>query len=228
MAVTARELTKRALITALVQDPRQQVEATDAENALWQLQRMAESWDTEKLWSYSTKKVAFNTILGQQEYTIGDGLTIDTTAPLYIQGSILKDENTLYPLQVMSQENFDSMEILTDHQAKPEFVYYRTSSAIGIYPSPDKVYEVTLNLPIEIGEITLDTILTFPSGYLGAFELGLAVILADVYGNEIPMTLRMEAQERKNRIKNLNFSAPIIQSGYTGARRFRTNILTNQ
>lgn len=224
---TARDLITQALITAGVKDPVETPTDEEIARALWQFQRMVEQWDLEGLWPYVSKVVTGSLVAGQAEYTVGTGEDISIARPNRITSFAVSDGSVYYPLTEFSQVDYENSK--SDDQARPDFFAYITDlpARIALYNTPDTSYSFRMTYEVVSPTYTLNDTLDLPAGYLGALEYGLAVILADRYGNDLPPTLRQEAIERKTRIKRFNFEPSIVTPSWN-TRRGPTDILTNR
>lgn len=157
------------------------------------------------LWARTT--YSFSPIATVQSYTIGEGQTLNTVAPLHVLQAYRQDttNSTRIPMEVVPDYNFNQYP--TSAGGYPLQVTYQPKGIIGViklWPIPDSsststtitlVYQRPFNY-FSSGTDTLD----MPQEYYNAVIYKTAVLLAPEWG--IPLqdrqALRSEAQEYLN------------------------------
>lgn len=227
---TVRQLITEALVTAGVQDPVETPTSEQIARALWQFQRLCEAWDLEGLWPYVGKTATGSLVAGTSTYTVGTGGDINIDRPNRIVAFQISDGSVQFPLEEISQRDLANQAQLVGEQGRPQYFAYITDSplaSIKLYSTPGTSYTFTMTYEAVSPSYALDDALTLPAGYMGALEYGLAVILADRYGNDISPAIRQEAVDRKTRIKQFNYQPSVIACSFQ-TRRGPTDILTNR
>jgi len=222
MSRTARDLITSAMITAGIIGATETPEAQEIADGLNQLNDMISSWDNDGLYPHTTTKVSGNLTSGQWVYSIGSGGQLNTTTrPIRVRTLAFVDGDIKYNLDELSPNDFDSRSRNTTLQARPSVFVYRNEVPLGeinIYPIPDKSYEFELTYDYVNDEMTLNDIIDLPSGYYGAIEYGLAVILSARYGKQVNPIVLQEAQSRKHRLKTLNNRPDLLNYEFSSNR----------
>jgi hypothetical protein len=192
------------------------LDATDAVDALSELNRMLASWSTKKLAIYQIKEESPLTLTpGTASYTLGSGGSI-TTRPMSLESALIRSGSTDYPpLSLLTLDEFAAIGNKTV-QGIPYSLYDDggyPSRTIKLYPVPSAADSLILftKRPLTL-VATLDTVLSFPEGYEDALVYNLAVRLAPEYGKALdPLVVKM-ASDTLNDIKRANSrQAPLLR-----------------
>jgi len=223
MPKTARDLIKSAMITGGIIGATETPEAQEIADGLSQLNDMIDSWSTEGLYPHTTTKVSGQLSVGQWVYSVGIGGQINTPSrPIRVRAFSFLSGDIRYSLDEMSQNDFDNRSRNTTIEGMPSVFVYRNEFPLGeinIFPKPDQNYDYEITYDYVNNELTLNDTIDLPSGYYGALEYGLAVILSARYGNQLNPIITMEATNRKNKLLNLNNRGNQLRYDFDGSRR---------
>jgi hypothetical protein len=191
--------------------------ASEMAKALRAANAMLGRWATQRLLLRATTAVAFNTVVGQETYTIGlSGATITAAKPLSILSGDVKDSMMHYPLVAIPKDQLGAFGDREVSQAMPTHVSYDPGAAqqavhtgtITLYPVPNKVYAVTLDADAYLTElVNLTDNITFEPVYYEALLYGLAVRLFRRYSDDktpVPVDLAKIAHDSLNNLRTLN------------------------
>jgi len=203
-----------------------------ANDALFALQQMIDSWDTERLSVFSTQDQVFNWPSGERNRTLGP------TGDFVGERPVLLDDATYFPdpqtnvsygIKFINQQQYDGIAVKTVTSTYPQVIFTNMT-----YPNIDMViYPVPLRLLewhfISVDKLTqpatLATTILFPPGYLRAFRYNLACELAPEFGVEPSNQVQRIAMYSKRNLKRINNPDDIMALPYSiVATRQRFNI----
>lgn len=205
------------------------VTADEANYALYRLNAMLDSWQTQRLNVYYILSEAFTLTPGDGEYTIGTGGNFNTVRPIRIDDScFLRLSDVDYPVALKDEQAYAAIPV-KNIQSLPSFFYYQESYPLGIIRFnylPDQAYSFHIKSTKQLQSFTsLTDSLALPPGYQQAIEMSLAEILCIGGGYPISPDLKKAAYDARIAVKTINSPAPIMQSeaAYM-TRRDRYNI----
>lgn len=175
----------------------------EAQDALNSLNAILSSWSNESNKVYARTTETFSTVAGSSSYTIGVGHLFNTTRPIKIITAYTRDGSDDYPIDVITDENY-ALITSKSVRGRPYYMNYIPSSPDGViklWPTPDKVYSLTIISEKELSSVTLAADITFPPGWQRALEYALAVDLAPEYGQPIDGALLGVAQDAIRKIE---------------------------
>jgi len=167
-------------------------EAYQITNATEALNAMLKTFQTDGMPLWAMKSYTFTTIVGQSQYVIGDGQTLDTSWPLKVTQAWRNVSSTSsnVPMNIYTDYNFNLLP-LTISSGTPVNLYYQPQNGTGninLWPKPtDATTTITIRYqrPFEDMNSATDD-LDFPSFWTEAIIYGLAVRLAPEYGVPLP------------------------------------------
>lgn len=190
--------------------------ASDAAMALSRLNMIVSGWITEPNYQFTTTTVTATLTAGVQSATIGPAMTFNCPRPVRLEGGCYVRANGLdYPLQVVTQEEYNAVPLKSISGPWPQMVYYDRGFPTGIcYFYPTGPCTVYLNIQTLFAVFAdLATSYTFPPGYERAYTLTLAEEMAPTFTRQInPMTQR-NAHNARRMVKRANFSVPQLNYG---------------
>lgn len=178
----------------------------DAQRMLRRLQRMLDSWSTERLMVYT---------VGQETFAMTPGTASYTTASLAAGRPVAVDA-----VMIRSGDE-DSPVILTRDKAQydlvpdktttglPELCYYDAGYTTGTFyfwPAPVVAYTaVVTSRRVLTGTLALSTTIALPPGYELAIVTNLAVACAPLFGRSASAETVDAAKSSKATLKVLNY-----------------------
>ena len=207
--ITARQVCETALRLLGVSAAETPIEADMAASALDALNALLDAWSVERLLTYTRPKISLTLVPGRATYTWGvqaPPADIPQEPPVRLELCLLTVEATPpgleWEIPILDQSEYEAgiwMKHLTS--SYPTAVYLEASEPVAVlhvWPLPDLPYTLqllpwTAHSPYE----HWDHALSWPSGYLRAFQYGLACDLGPQYGIEPTATLLRIAEEAK-------------------------------
>jgi hypothetical protein len=217
MIITVSQLIKDSmgLVNALEMD--ETPPASEMATNLRAANAMLGRWAAQRLLLRAGTSVAFNTVADTADYSIAaSGADITAAKPLSVQSGILKDGTLTYGLTVYPKQQFDRIGDRDAVTARPTIVTYDPGAAqqavhtgtFWLYPTPDKVYAVTLEVDTYLTElVNLTDNFVMEPVYYEAFIYGLAARLHRRYNSEkvpVPADIAQIASNALDNLRTLN------------------------
>ena len=196
--------------------------AETANDALFALNQMIDSWNTERLSVFSTEDQIFNWPSGQRNRTLGPTGDFVGNRPVLLDDSTYfrdPQTNVSYGIKFINQQQYNGIAVKTVTSTYPQVIFTNMT-----YPNIDMViYPVPLRLLewhfISVQKLTepalLSTEMSFPPGYLRAFRYNLACELAPEFGVEPSPTVSRIAMYSKRNLKRINNPDDIMALPYS-------------
>lgn len=210
-ATTTKKLVKAALRKIGALGAGEEVPAAEFVDAIDELNRMLDSWNTERLVVNVLNKNEWTLPAATQSIEIGPGASLDQVRPNRIedeQAFIRKTGDTIeYPLESWSRERYACI-AEKNQTGRPQVVYYAPSFPLGVihfYPVLDQSYDLILytwNLLSQVSNV--EQTLALPLAYADAIVNELAARLAPEYGKSTPPEIAIAAATSKANLKRIN------------------------
>lgn len=193
-----------------------------ANDALFALNQMIDSWNTERLSVFSTQDQVFNWPAGERNRTLGPtGDFVGERPVLLDDATYFRDPqtNVSYGIKFINQQQYNGIAVKTVTSTYPQVIFTNMT-----YPNIDMViYPVPLRLLewhfISVEKLSqpanLATTILFPPGYLRAFRYNLACELAPEFGVEPSPTVSRIAMYSKRNLKRINNPDDIMALPYS-------------
>ena len=206
--------------------------AETSQDALTAMNQMIDSWNTERLSVFSTQDQVFTWPAGQISRTLGPSGDFVGNRPVLVDdATYFRDAttNVSYGIKIINQQQYDGIAVKTVTSTYPQVLWINMSYPnieMFVYPVPIRALEWHF---ISVEELTkpamLDTVLSFPPGYLRAFRYGLACELAPEFGVEPSPQVQRIAMTSKRNLKRINNPDDIMSMPYSLiATRQRFNV----
>lgn len=161
------------------------------------------SWSNDSMLIWTRAVESFSVVANDGTYTIGTGGDFNTTRPTYIISAYLRQNNIDYPLTIISDEIYAN---IPDKSVGgiPIYLNYNNNYALGtltLYPVPTQAYTIYLVTEKPITTLTLDSVLSLPSGWERMMIYNLAVEIAPEYGQQVDGSIYEIAKESKRLVK---------------------------
>ncbi len=193
-----------------------------ANDALFALNQMIDSWNTERLSVFSTQDQTFLWPAGEKNRTLGPTGDFVGERPVLLDDSTYfrdPQTNVSYGIKFINQQQYNGIAVKTVTSTYPQVIFTNMT-----YPNIDMViYPVPLRLLewhfISVEKLSqpanLATAILFPPGYLRAFRYNLACELAPEFGVEPSPTVSRIAMYSKRNLKRINNPDDIMALPYS-------------
>ena len=206
--------------------------AETSQDALRAMDQMIDSWNTERLSVYATQDQVFTWPAGILSRTLGPSGDFVGNRPILLNdATYFKDPSTgvSYGIKMINQQQYDGIAVKTVSSTFPQVIFTNMTYPdieMFIYPRPTRALEWHFISVEELTQpATLNTVLTFPPGYLRAFRYNLACELAPEFGVEPAPQVQRIAMTSKRNLKRINNPDDIMSMPYSIiATRQRYNI----
>ena len=222
MATTAGDQINGALRLLGVLAEGETPSAATSQDALTALNQMIDSWNTERLATYSTQDQVFSWAPGLISRTLGPSGNFVGNRPILLDDSTyFRDpaSGISYGIKIINQQQYDGIAVKTVTSTYPQVIWLNMNYPdieMYVYPVPTKTLEWHF---ISVDELTqpalLSTPLAFPPGYLRAFRYNLACEFAPEFGIEPPPTVSRIAMASKRNLKRINNPDDIMSLPYS-------------
>ena len=196
--------------------------AETANDALFALRQMIDSWDTERLSVFSTQDQVFSWPSGERTRTLGPtGDFVGLRPVLLDDATYFRDPqtNVSYGIKFINQQQYNGIAVKTVTSTYPQVIFTNMTYPdieMVIYPVPLRLLEWHF---ISVEKLTqpalLSTEMSFPPGYLRAFRYNLACELAPEFGVEPSPTVSRIAMYSKRNLKRINNPDDIMALPYS-------------
>ncbi len=187
------------------------LDADEAQDAVNALNVMVDMWNAEGLDVYASTRESKLLTAGTATYTWGTpGGTINTARPVRLLAAYINDTANDYPVDIISEEQYNSIPQKTD-TGRPFCLYYNPTYPLGtiyLFYVPD-LGSYTLHLDSEKDLATFSTLtaaISLPPEYMAALRWNLGVELCPSYKKPVSPKMEQMAQRSLSIIKRLNAS----------------------
>lgn len=207
---TARELITDSIIDLGKFDPEETPAAHYLSHGLRVFNRITKSWAAENLMIPYTTSESFALSSGTASYTMGSGGTASSTRAKRILNAYYRDSNSLdNPVGILNQRQYNA---ITDKSLAgvPDRLFYDPAYPTGtiyVWRVPGAGYTMFIESTKELhSTIALVTEISLAGEYEAAIVAALRNALAGAYGVPVTNFMVQEADELKQKIKNLNLA----------------------
>lgn len=197
LKITARELIRKAFRVSGILGTGESPSDEEAEDALFTLNEIVDSWNLENMMFSCTKETEINCDGSLSYETIKFNNGIDN---VFYETA----DRNVRQLSQSTREEFELSKINYASNGDPSCFYYNGTfpySLITVYPTPSfGKLKIISSGQFELFD-TLDSMVYLGSGYTRALQYNLAVMLAAEYGRDIPDTILTKAVSDKALIK---------------------------
>lgn len=200
LTYSALDIIKAALRLIQVIDPLETPDSATAQDGLFALNQMVDSWNAQRLAIFTTARQLFNLNAGQQTYLMGQSGTTDFNVPRPAKieyMSVINLNNPVQPLELpldyITEGQWREIPVKNIASALPQQVWDDQG-----FPNRTLNYWPVPNVPLQTAIYTwtaltqfqdLTTLYTFPPAYAKALRYNLAIDLAAEFtsGNINPL-----------------------------------------
>jgi len=222
MATTAADQINGALRLIGMLAEAETPSAATAQDALNALNQMIDSWNTERLSTFSTQDQVFTWPVNTIHRTLGPTGDFVGNRPILLDDStyFLDPSNGIsFGIKIINQQQYDGIAVKTVTSTYPQVMWINMDYPnidMYVYPVPTKAL---LWHFVSVTELTkpasLSTTLAFPPGYLRAFKYNLACEIANEFGVEPPPNVARIAMTSKRNLKRINNPDDIMSLPYS-------------
>ena len=201
-------------------------------DALFAMNQMIDSWNTERLSVFSTQDQTFTWPAGEITRTLGPSGNFVGNRPVRLDDATYYRDpstNVSFGIKFINQQQYDGIAVKTVTSTYPQVIFVNETFpdvTMTIYPKPTRVLEWHFISVEPLSQpATLATDLAFPPGYLRAFRYNLACEMAPEFGVEPSLQVKRIAMVYKRNIKRINNPDDIMSLPYSlVATRQRFNV----
>lgn len=206
--------------------------AETSADALFAMNQMIDSWNTEKLSIYNTQDQTFTWPAGEIQRHLGPTGEFVGNRPVLLDDSTYYRDpgtNVSFGIKFINQQQYDGIAVKTVTSTYPQVMWINMeypNIQMTIYPKPTRDLEWHFISAQELTQpATLATDILLPPGYLRAFRYNLACEIAAEFGVEPSNQVKRIAMSAKRNIKRINNPDDIMSMPYSlVATRQRFNV----
>lgn len=191
--------------------------AETAQDALFAMNQMIESWTTERLMIFSTQDQTVTWPANTISRTLGPSGNFIGLRPVQVDDSTyFRDpaSGLSFGIKIINQQQYDGIALKTVTSSYPQVLWLNMTYPdieMYVYPVPTKALEWHIISAEELTQpATLATTLAFPPGYQRAFRYNLACEMAPEFGVEPTPTVARIAMASKRNLKRINASDGVM------------------
>ena len=203
-----------------------------AQDALFAMNQMVQSWNTERLSVFATQDQVVTWPASTLSRTLGPTGNIVGLRPVLVDdATYFRDpaNGISYGLKLINQQQYNGIAVKTVTSTYPQVMWINMTYPdieMYVYPVPTRALEFHIVSVEELSQpANLATDLAFPPGYLRAFRYNLACEIAPEFGVEPSRQVQRIAMTSKRNLKRINNPDDIMALPYSiVATRQRFNI----
>jgi hypothetical protein len=234
-SLKALDIITQAMQEIGVLDPNETPTGPESNTGLIKLNRMLDSWNTDKRYVYSVEFDQFTIQPNIQPQTIGpSGMFFRNQRPVKLESAqlILNNvtPNIRYPINVRDWEWWAAKSAFEVQANYPTDVYYDNAWPNGnlyLWPIPQTAYLLELVLWTLIDQVTLNESMCLPPGYSDAIIYQLAIALCPSFDVSASRELILLAKTAMDRIASPNIESPRMSTRDAGVPTTGQNNRTN-
>lgn len=196
--------------------------AATSNDALTAMNQMLDSWSTERLSVFTTQDQVFTWPANIATRSLGPTGNFVGNRPVLIDSSTYfldTSNNISFGIKLINQQQYNGIAVKTVTSTYPQVMFVNNTypdMTMTIYPKPTRLLEWHIVSVEELTQpATLNTVLSFPPGYLRAFKYNLAMEIANEFGVEpMPQVSRIAMTSKRN-LKRINNPDDIMAMPYS-------------
>lgn len=201
-------------------------------DALFAMNQMIDSWNTERLSVFNTQDQIFTWPTDTITRTLGPTGDFVGNRPVMLEDSTYYRDpttNVSFGIKFINQQQYDGIAVKTVTSTYPQVIWVNMTMpniTMTIYPKPTRALEWHFISVEELTQpATLATDIVLPPGYLRAFRYNLACEIAPEFGVEPSRQVQRIAMVAKRNLKRMNNPDDIMSLPYSlVATRQRFNV----
>jgi len=183
--------------------------AANSDTTVWALgvlNRLLGSLSANGILVYVREHENFTLTSGTAAYTIGSGLTFDTSKPKVVENAFIRDSDHDYPLDIKPIREYWTLSDKTT-QSRPINLFLDPVGVIYLYYTPDSSYALHIVSQKPFTKYTAtSTEVDLPVEYEDFLISNLAVRMCPKYGIVISPDLRIMALETMSSVRSRNLA----------------------
>lgn len=201
-------------------DPNEVPSGPEMASGLIKLNRMLDSWNTDKRYVYTIEFDQYPITPNLQPHTIGpSGTFVVNQRPVKIEAAQIilnanvPSNNIRYPLNLRDDDWWSQKSAYAVPGSLPTDLYYSAdwpNGSLFLWPVPTVAYFLELVTWTLINQVQLTSSMCLPPGYSDAVIYSLAVALCPSYAKQAPRELLLLAKVAIDRIASPNIVSPRI------------------
>ncbi len=203
--MTLIQLLRQSFQSVNIFRPNESIPASDLTDAWILLNALCDSLNIGTTYS-STRESKVLTSGMTIPITWGTGGVINTARPIKLNNAYLRDGTTDYPIEIISQQVYDSISQKAD-TGRPRHLYYNPTYPLGniyLHYIPDASYTLFLDSEKDFGDFNTYTAeMNLPKEYELPLITNLGVLLCGPYEREVPASIAGIAESSLRRLKRL-------------------------
>lgn len=214
---TAQQLIIDSLLSLGAVSPGEIPTVNELNDCLRFLNRLIDSWNSDRLYVYTISVATFDLVAGQMTYTIGGKPPgdFDADRPVKIESANIIYPSTgtalRYPLRLVEDDEWASIRLQSIPSTIPTVLYNDGGfprSTLYLWGQPAASQQLELYTWQQLSQITiLGTTISLPPGYERALMYNLAVEIAPMFDGDISR-VALQAAESKAAIQSQNVASP--------------------
>jgi len=200
----------------------EQPSVATSQDALTAMNQMLDSWSTERLAVYTTQDQVFTWPASTLSRTLGPTGDFVGNRPIQLDDStyfIDASTGVSFGIKIVNQQQYNGIAVKTVTSTYPQVIWVSPNYPnieMYVYPKPTRALEWHFISVLELAQpATLDTVLSFPPGYMRAFKYCLACEIAAEFGVEPSPTVSRIAMSSKRTLKRINNPDDIMSLPYS-------------
>jgi hypothetical protein len=219
---TAGDLIKGAMRLIGVLAEGETPSAETSADALFAMNQMIDSWNTEKLSIYNTQDQMFTWPAGEIQRHLGPTGEFVGSRPVLLDDSTYYRDpgtNVSFGIKFINQQQYNGIAVKTVTSTYPQVMWINMeypNIQMTVYPKPTRDLEWHFVSVEPLSQpATLATDILLPPGYLRAFRYNLACEIAAEFGVEPSQQVKRIAMTAKRNIKRINNPDDIMSLPYS-------------
>jgi hypothetical protein len=200
--------------------------AETSQDALAALNQMLDSWSIERLSVFSTQDQVFTWPANNATRTLGPTGNFVGNRPVLLDDSTYfrdPQSGVSFGIVLVNQQQYNGIALKTATSTYPQVLWTNMTYpdvTMTVYPIPTRDIEFHFVSVEELSQpALLNTVLSFPPGYLRCFKYNLAVEIANEFGVEAPPTVQRIAMSSKRNLKRINNPDDLMSMPYNLVNR---------
>ena len=230
---TAIEVINAALRLLQVKGDDVTLSANEANDALFALNSLFDSWSNDNLMLYDIVRESFSLTAGKNPHTWGIGGDFNSERPMKLNTVNIMVGSTEWPVRILTDDDYAAIRLKTLQTNYAQYCWLEQSYPLAnlwIYPVPGSGNTLITYSEKPLTQIaSLTTSITMPPGYIRMLRYNLAVELASEYQLKAGDDVVRIAIESKNALQRQNRKPKTLQvdQALLSMKKNRYNIYTD-
>ena len=216
--MTARDLINGSLRLINVLAKGETISSDDAQDALYSLNSLIESWGISGFMVYGQTTESFDLVAPKNKYIMGSDISNDLVSkvPLTINNATIEVNGSEIPLRIVNEVEWSQVQNKSTTSNIPSIMFFNRfedKAELFFWPVPQSNFKLNIYSKKSLVSInSINQTLLMPPGHERALRYNLAIELAPEYGKEPSILVIETANETKNSISLLNQSTIMMKA----------------